>query len=179
MDASEQWLSSEIVIPNDGAPGVTNQYTMHMVGPDVNGVGGSKGVINGYATSRAYPQSPDPVSPTVSNSWLLEMRDVGDDSTEVMDNAEFRNNELPYDQDEYPGGATNFVQLETQGYNWNQSTTGINTFNTGPFTAPCGLIRIDFLFQTPVPGSNGDNIIEVCLVPGNHRGYLAETMEEF
>lgn len=176
--ASEDWLSSQIVIPNDGAPGVTNEYLLHMVGPDA---AGSKSMIQGYAESRNLPTSPDPTSMPggVDESWMQQMFDVGDDSSDVTNNAQFRNNDLPYDQTDYPGGETNFVQLETQGCNWNQSTVGINTYKTGAFTAPCGLIRVDFLDQLPVPGSTGVNLITVDLVPGSHRGYLAETMEEF
>jgi len=179
VDASEEWIGSQIAIPNDGAPGVTNEYTLHMIGELDSAIGNSKGIVQGYALSRAYPQSPDPIAPGVSTGWMSEMIDVGDDSGLVITNAEYNNNELPYDQDEYPGGETNFIQLETQGYNWNQSTTGINTWNTGPFTAPCGLLRVDFMDQSAVTGSNGYNIITVELVPGNHRGYLCETMEEF
>lgn len=108
------------------------------------------------------------------------MHDVGDNSDEIVQNAQDRNNDLPYDQNEYPGGKTNFNQLECQGYYLNQSTTGLNTFNTGPFTAPCGLLRIDFAGQAvPEPSLLLRNVITVTFVPGNHRGYLAETMEEF
>jgi len=176
VQLSPEWIQSQIVVPNDGAPGVTNEYSLHMVGPDVTT---SKGMIQGYSDSRDRPHSPDPDAPIISLGWMQEMFDVGGDSTDVTDNAQFRNNELPYNQDAYPGGSTNFVELETQGYNWNQSTVGINTFHTGPFTAPCGLIRIDFLNQAELAGSTNQNLITVELVPGNHRGYLCETMEEF
>jgi len=179
VDASEEWIGSQIAIPNDGAPGVTNEYTLHMVGELDSALGNSKGIIEGYALSRSYPQSPDPIAPGVSAGWMAEMIDVGDDSGLVVSNAEYNNNELPYDQNEYPGGEINFIQLETQGYSWNQSTVGINTWNTGPFTAPCGLIRVDFMYQTAVPGSSANNIVTIDLVPGNHRGYLCESMEEF
>ena len=171
---SEEWMPSEIVIPNDGAPGVTNQYTLHMVGPHVAGT--SKGLIQGYADSRAVPTSPDPSGPNIFNSWMQEMFDVGEDTGFVTNNAQNTNDELPYDQLDYPGGDTNLVQLETQAFNLNQSTIGRNTFNTGPFTAPCGLIRFDFTGQAE---SSEMNIICVELVPGSARGYLTETMEEF
>lgn len=171
--ASAEWEASQIVIPNDGAPGVTNEYQVHMVGPDT---GTSKGIIQGYADSRDRPHSPDPDAPVISLSWMQEMFDVGDDSQQVTDNAQFHNNELPYDQDNYPGGDTNLVQLETQGFQLNQSSIGRNTFNTGPFTAPCGLIRFDFSGQAE---TNELNIICVELVPGKSRGYLTESMEAF
>jgi len=178
LQSSPDWQSSEIVIPNDGAPGVTGQYNLHMVGADT---GASKGMIQGYCDSRAVPQSPDPVGPNVSASWMQEMFDVGNDNLQVTNNAQNRNDDLPYDQDDYPGGDANFVQLECQGYNLNQSTVGLNTFNTGPFTAPCGLLRIDVndVISSVSSGAGSFTIVTVELVPGNHRGYLAETMEEF
>ena len=58
---------------------------------------------------------------------------------------------------------------------WRQVTK----FNTGPFTAPCGLIRLDFRDQSAVGDVGTFNIVTVELVPGNHRGYLCESMEEF
>lgn len=176
---SEEWQNSEIVIPNDGAPGLTNEYELHMVGADS---ATSKGLIAGYAASRSFPQSPDPVSPTIgsADNWIRSMFDTGDDTSDVANNAAFRNNELPYDQTEYPGGDLNFIQLECQGYNLNQSSVGLNSWNTGPFTAPCGLIRFDFLNQLSLGGGDSNhNIITIELVPGSHRGYLCETMEEF
>jgi len=176
---SEEWEHSQFVIPNDGAPGVTNEYNFHMVGPEQNLPGNSKGIIEGYALSRVRPHNPDPSAPVVSGSWMQEMFNVGDESQQVTDNAQFHNNELPYDQVEYPGGEANFSQLETQGYVLNASTVGVTTFNTGPFTAPCGLIRLDFAGQTTVNTFGYYNIITVELVPGTHRGYLVETMEEF
>lgn len=177
LSISEEWLSSEIVLPNDGGPGVAGQYRLHMVGADVGGPTNSKGMIQGYADSRATPTSPDPTGPVISGSFLAEMFDDGSTLDEVAVNAQNRNDELPYDQDAYPGGSTNMVQLETQGFNLNQSTIGRNTYNTGPFTAPCGLIRLDFAGQDPA--NTEFNVITVELVPGSHRGYLCETMEDF
>jgi len=171
---AEEWLPSQIVIPNDGGiPGNTTEYLLHMVGASQPG---SKSIIDGYQFSRSYPQSPDPATPAVSTSWLSKLQDVGDNQSEIVDNAVDRNDELPYDQTNYPGGGNNFSQLETQGYVLNQSTVGVNTYNTGPFTAPCGIIRFDFHDQA---ASDQFNIVTVELVPGTHRGYLAETMEEF
>ncbi|AXH79158.1 MAG: hypothetical protein [Circular genetic element sp.] len=174
IDAPEEWQPSQVVIPNDGAVGNTVEYKLHMVGPTT---ATSKSIIGGYEFSRAYPQSPDPVGPTLEASWLNRLHDVGDNSDLIVANAQDKNAELPYDQDNYPGGSANFVQLETQGYVLNQSTVGQNTYNTGAFTAPCGIIRFDFHDQAP--GELLRNIITVELVPGNHRGYLAETMEDF
>lgn len=180
-----EWQHSQIVIPNvqaDASGSAVNpqEYALHMVGTNNNG-GLSRGIIDGYANSRSYPQSPDPATPDVgaADNWMRSMQDVGNDNAEVVDNATLRNHELPYDQDEYPGGQNNMNQLETQGYVLNASTVGVTTFNTGPFTAPCGLIRLDFQEQS-VTGDIGTwNVVTIDLVPGNHRGYLCETMEEF
>lgn len=173
---SEEWEASQIVLPNLVGPGVTSERTLHMVGPDrLN----SLGMIKGYAESRDVPHTPDPVGPDISQSWMSEMFNVGNDLTEITTNAQFNNDELPYDQTAYPGGGNNFINLETQGYVLNQSTVGVNTYNTGPFTAPCGLIRIDINGITTDETLGDYTIITIDLVPGSHRGYLAETMEEF
>ncbi|AXH73702.1 MAG: hypothetical protein [Cressdnaviricota sp.] len=181
---SENWQFSEIVIPNQtadasGSLTLPAQYSMHMVGPDTSGF--SRGMISGYQNSRNFPQSPDPVNPALgqATNWMMRMQDVGSDSGEVVQNATERNDELPYDQEEYPGVSANIGQLETQGYVLNASTVGVTTFNTGPFTAPCGLIRLDFQDQSASGDVGTYNIVTVELVPGNHRGYLCETMEEF
>lgn len=178
LAASDEWVASRIVVPNDGAVGVVGEYDLHMVGADS---ATSKGIIQGYADSRSVPQSPDPVAPAIRDGWMQEMFDVGDNATEITDNAQYENNELPYDQLTYPGGQTQFINLETQGYNLNQSTVGLNTFNTGPFTAPCGLIRIDIndVVSSVSAGAGSFTIVTVDLVPGSHRGYLCETMEAF
>ena len=177
IDNSEEWVGSEIVVPNDGAAGVNVNYTLHMIGPDGPL---SKGMIQGYADSRSVPESPAPSMPgNVSTSWMQEMFDVGNDSHDVADNAQNRNDELPYDQIAYPGGSGNFAELENQGYVLNQSTTGMNTMNTGPFTAPCGLIKIITDGQSADITKGDYTIVTVELVPGSHRGYLCETMEEF
>jgi len=180
---SEDWDSSQIVIPNAAADasGTVNQpveYELHMVGAST---ASSRGLIEGYQASRSYPQSPDPVTPVIGawDNWMGNMFDVGGDHSDVVDNATDRNDELPYDQTEYPGGPANFVELECQGYVNNMSTVGVTTFNTGPFTAPCGLLRFDFNGQTTEHTAGAYNIVTVELVPGKHRGYLAETMEEF
>ena len=64
-----EWEPSQIVVPNliaDASGSLVDpfEYLLHMVG--TNGHAGiSRGVLEGYADSRAYPQSPDPVSPAL------------------------------------------------------------------------------------------------------------------
>jgi hypothetical protein len=174
-----EWEYSQIVIPNFGAPGINYEPFLHMVGDDVGGAGGSKGMIKGYENSRAFPQSPDPVSPDIGNNanWFQSMFDVGDNNEDVLDNATDKNDDLPYDQDNYPGGDANmpFLQIVDESY-ITASTIGGKTSMRGS-TFPCGLIRIrnqsnDATGWTAVPK------LLVHLVPGTHRGYMAQPMQE-
>jgi hypothetical protein len=168
---SGEWDYSQIVVP-DPATGVASEYSLHMHGPTTPS---SKGIVAGYQSSRSYPQSPDPVSPAIAASWMNEMFDVGGDNTDVVDNATNRNDNLPYDQDQYPGGPSNYRYPENKAWCFNRSTTGVNTFNLGGFVAPCGILRIDQLYSN---GSPTDLIIEVELLPGHDRGLLLSDMQD-
>jgi len=176
-----EWENSQIVIPNliadaSGSLVDPKEYALHMVG--VNNFGSlSKGVLEGYADSRAYPQSPDPVSPVIGSdqNWLRNMFDVGNDSTEVTDNATDRNDNLPYPQVDYPGGEIQAPGLMVHDLSGITGTTigGTTRLKGGNF--PCGLVRV--LFDNT--GETSGNItLLIDLVPGDHRGYLAEPMTE-
>lgn len=170
---AEEWLYSEIVIPNDGAPGVTNEYNLVMVG---NSFGTYKSVVEGYVNSRNVPQSPDPLQPApVSTSWMQEMFDVGDNADEITDNAQFRNDQLPYDQDVYPGQLTNGGEMQLhREISFTGTTIGAHQGMEG-CNVPCGLIQIS---HNGVGLEANALTLQVMLVPGTHRGYLAESMLE-
>ena len=172
VPGQDEWAYSQIVVPNDGAPGVTGEYQLMMHGASF---GITKGLAEGYELSRARPFSPDPEAPQVSTSWLHDMFDVGDDSDLVTDNAQFRNNLVPYDEDAYPGASTNYIEMENQCFAFNTNTIAERRYSFGGFTAPCGLLRIDQLYSDD---SSNPLIVELMLVPGDHRGYLAEPMQE-
>ena len=165
-----EWDASQVVIPNDGAPGVTNEYFVQMNGAST---AAAKSIIGGYVFSRSYPQSPDPVSPAVETSWLNRMFDVGDENDDVLDNATDRNDELPYDQTQYPGSSGNFTGLQIHDQSTVTATTigGTTRLKGGNF--PCGLVRIQ---HNPLESSN--LVIQIDLILGNHRGYLCEPMTE-
>lgn len=174
--APGEWEASQIVIPNSGAPGVNVEWSLHMVGVNFNNPGLSRGIIEGYADSRAFPQSPDPVSPNMdsTNNWLSQMFDTGDNIGAVLDNATDKNDNLPYPQVDYPGGETQAPTLQTHDFAFITTSTigGITRLKGGNF--PCGLVRFDW-----VPSDTTSNIrIQIDLVPGSHRGYLAEPMTE-
>lgn len=179
-----EWEPSQIVVPNliaDASGSLVDpfEYLLHMVG--TNGHAGiSRGILEGYADSRAYPQSPDPVSPALDSdqNWMQRMFDVGNDGGEIIDNATDKNDELPYPQVSYPGGQNQLQGLESHDFAQIYATSattnvGIARLKGGNF--PCGLIAIDW---TP-SGDNAANILlQIDLVPGSHRGYLCEPMTE-
>jgi hypothetical protein len=180
-----EWEESQIVVPNliaDPSGSTVNpfEYTLRMVG--ANNFSGSRGIIDGYASSRAFPQSPDPVSPALQNdtNWFKQMFDVGNDDTEVIDNATNRNDDLPYPQADYPGGGTQSPTMEVVDLAEITSTTvgGTSRLKGGNF--PCGLFRLDLNNRaTPTsPPTFDQYALVIELVPGTHRGYMCEPMTE-
>lgn len=165
-----EWQYSQIAVPNDGAVGVTNNYSLTMHGADT---GSTKGMILGYAQSRSVPQSPDPVGPSVSTSWMNQMFDDGDNNANVMSLVQSFNDDLPYDQSNYPGADINYIYPENRAFILNSSTVGVRQYNTGSMVVPCGLLRIDQIYQ-----GDGDLILEVELLPGDDRGYMLADMQE-
>ena len=173
-----EWEATLIVLPNTASDGTSfvepSERLLHMNGNNVNGTV-SRGIIEGYADSRSYPQSPDPVSPDIASSqnWMARMFDVGNDINESLENATDRNDNLPYDQVNYPGGALNFAGLQIHDQSSITATTigGTTRLKGGNF--PCGLIRVQ---HTPLESAN--LVIQIDLVPGTHRGYLCEPMTE-
>ncbi|AXH78596.1 MAG: hypothetical protein [Circular genetic element sp.] len=168
-----EWEASQIVLPNFTGDTPAERF-LHMNGINVNGTA-SRGVIEGYADSRAYPQSPDPVSPDMDSTanWLARMFDDGNDIGEVLENATDRNDNLPYDQENYPGGQTNLPGLQIHDQSSITATTigGTTRLKGGNF--PCGLIRVQH-----IPLESANLVIQIDLVPGTHRGYLCEPMTE-
>ncbi len=177
FDAPDEWLHSSVVIPNDGGiVGQTVQYRLHMMGgntanpaPQLN----SQSLIKAYAESRSVPQSPDPSTPgNASIGLYTNMFNVGMDDSEVVANAEFRNDELPYNQDQYPGSANNAPDLElVNRIILNTSSTVPGKYTLAGSNFPCGLVKIK-------NEANNSFDLLVHLVPGTHRGYMAESMME-
>lgn len=166
-----EWLASQYVIPNEGTNTVTT-YDVHMIGDDnANG----KGLIKGYALSRALPFSPDPQTfNDLSENWMSQVMNQGTlQTSEVLDDLEARNDELPYGQLRYLGSNSDPIDEivdEVIFRNTAQRPAPGSRLSVGGFTAPCGLIRLNQL--------TGQTIrMYVDLVPGSHRGYLCESME--
>lgn len=176
--ATGEWDASLVVVPNaGGVAGNTQEYYLNMVGDDDPAPVQSKSIIKAYAESRGVPQSPDPVTlPGAEDSLFVQMFDKGMEQEDVVDNAIDRNDNLPYPQLDYPGGDTQAPGLEFHDFVTIFETNAVNGVGVqrlkgGNF--PCGLVSFDW---SPVSSSNV--LIQIDLVPGTHRGYLAEPMME-
>ncbi len=170
-----EWTRSLIEMPNDGGvPGATTGYAVKMHGDDT---ASSKALIQGYADSRAVPTEPDPVTQAGADTgWMNNVMDVGDNHEEIALNLQTIGEDLPYSQLEYPGGGGNAAEPELHAISIISATTvgGQTTVEGGNFQ--CGLIKI-----VPTLADTGEATavdLEVILVPGPHRGYLAEPMQE-
>ncbi len=173
-----EWEASQIVVPNvtadaSGSEVDPAEYFLHMVGANFGPGSVSRGMIDGYQYSRSYPQSPDPVSPAQDSgfNWMRTMFDVGADSDLIVDNATDRNDDLPYPQVDYPGGDTQAPGLQLHSAHAASTTTLSNRFTIPGCMVPCGLIK--FSNDTGVNAQ-----LQIHLVPGDHRGYLAEPMQD-
>lgn len=198
------WDYSTVQIPDATALSAdvrdVDAYDIILIGqsyPGVSPVTGNDAVslIEGYAAGRALPNVVDPNTPD-------DMRDTSSVSPENWAEAIFNDgmpqdsnvlrdlqtqNELapyPFENDGtnldtmYPGGANQLPQTQIHSWEYVTSTTvGSTTYVKGG-NFPCGLIRIDLTNQDPPTGEVLDVIIQIDMVPGNHRGYLCEPMTE-
>jgi len=190
-----EWEPSKMVIPyGPASPGNTNEVVIKAVGANYNG--GSDGVVGliaGYANSRALPQQLEPNAPTDSDdadgstpeNWLAATFNDGTDQTSVVieDNL-LENNQAPYPFEGdgthvdtmYPGGETQSPNLELHDVAFITGTTLGGTVRIKGGNFPCGLIEIGYLNMSDSQSANVTVLID--LVPGHHRGYLAESMTE-
>ncbi|MGA0380924.1 MAG: hypothetical protein ACO3NJ_09085, partial [Candidatus Poseidoniaceae archaeon] len=171
-----EWDWSEVTVPNAGGPGVAADYSLVMTG---NEGANTRAMIRGYQTSRARVEATTPDENNPQSSFLSDMFDVGSSTDNVVENATDHNDDSPYDRVNYPGGTSNGPGLQVHGIaNIVAQTTGtalgvdVTHMHGGLF--PCGLIEIDWN-ETE---NNANLAIQVHLVPGNYRGYLAPPMTE-
>lgn len=181
--AAYEWQASQIALPNDGGtPGLTEEYWMHVLGDDVAASApgaddGTKGMIHGYAEARARPQTQDP-NVVSTESWLIQMFDVGADSDEIWINVREKNDEPPYliDQESgaeyYPGGANQGSDLGEQCADL-QVTQFTRQSRAQGFLANCGL-----LYCNGTGDSLDDALVRIRLVPGFYKGFMARPMHE-
>ncbi len=166
------WDYSTLQIPNDPTTGLTDEYYMHVLGPDT---ADSKGLIDGYALSRSRPQEQDPNVP-LAEGWMNELFDVGENNEEIRDDLVEQNDRPPYAligaasvREAYPGGSEEFMTAQVHGF-CNFTTTTVSSKNSiqgGMFGL--GLIKIQ-------NNTAGDLQLLIHMMPGDHRGYLCEEL---
>jgi len=192
-----EWEASKIVFPDSSNPGTVKSMELIATGGNypAPGASGERAVslIQGYANSRGLPDVLDPNTPNDADdasgpfpqNWMQAIFNEGTtQSEEVLDDLTGENNLAPYPFENdgvhvdtmYPGGADQLAGTQIHALEPITGSTvgGVTYIKGGAF--PCGLIRIDIY--------NSDQILElntqlqIDLVPGHHRGYLAESMTE-
>jgi hypothetical protein len=192
-----EWEMSKFVIPDSSNPGFSTEREVIATGINYPGAGASGfnsvSLIEGYAASRGLPDVLDPNAPddaasvdgATPQNYLQALFNEGTNQDEqVIEDMISENNIAPYPFENdgvnldtmYPGGANQLAGLE-----WHDIVTifesnptngvGIQRAKGGNF--PCGLICIDH-----VPAEAANLVIQIDMIPGNHRGYLCEPMTE-
>lgn len=192
-----EWIPSKIVVPKTDGTDDVNNFELLATGASYPGAGASGlnavSLIEGYAASRALPYSPDPNVPSDASdasgptpeNWMAALFNDGIEQADaVITDAVFENNEAPYPFENdgtnvdtmYPGGANQLSGTHIHAIEpISGSTVGGVTYIKGG-TFPCGLIRIDVYNNDQALELNTQ--LQIDLVPGTHRGYLAERMTE-
>ena len=192
-----EWEASKVVVPL--TDGTDNAFSRELIAVGANYPGnGASGLqalslIEGYASSRGLPDVLSPNAPDDAASvngitpqnWMAAIFNEGTDQDDhVLDDMISENNIAPYPFENdglhtdtmYPGGANQLTGLEwhdfVQIYESN-ATNGISVQRLKGGNFPCGLLCVDW---TPTESAN--LVIQIDLVPGNHRGYLCEPMTE-
>jgi hypothetical protein len=201
-----EWESSKVFVPlaTPADPTATADREIIAVGSNYPGAGASGlnavSMIEGYAASRGLPNILDPNTPTdaadaagnTPANWMQAIFNEGTDQAEdVLAELITENNVSPYpfeggpDQANplvpyadtmYPGGANQLTGLQVHDFEKITGTTiGSTTYLRGG-SFPCGLIKIalynysfDYVMQP---------VIQINLMPGDHRGLLCAPMTE-
>ncbi|AXH78932.1 MAG: hypothetical protein [Circular genetic element sp.] len=192
-----EWEASKVVIPlTDGSD---NAFSREMIAvgasyPGNSAVTGLNAVslIDGYASSRGLPNVLDPNAPddaasvngAAPQNWMAAIFNQGTDQDDlVLDDMITENNLAPYPFENdgtnldtmYPGGANQAPSLEIHDTSFITGTTLSGTTRVKGGNFPCGLVRFEY---TNTSDTTGNLVIQIDLVPGNHRGYLCEPMTE-
>jgi hypothetical protein len=189
-----EWQPSKFVIPSAGSGVITREILA--TGPSYPGAGASTfdavSLIEGYASSRALPQPEVPHTPAdaedasglTPENWLAALFNQGiAQDEEVLEDMITENNQAPYPFEDdgtnldtmYPGGANQAPGLVEHDFQYITGTTvGGHTY-LAPGCFPCGLMKIQTSATLP-PGVQLFQGLWIELVPGDHRGYMAESM---
>lgn len=192
-----EWEYSSIFVPvafgaeqPDGTD-LMQEFKMYWTGASYGGAASgfdAVSLIEGYAASRLLPNVLDPNTPgdaddtsnTTPENWMSAIFNEGTTQMQdVIDDLTSENNIAPYPFENdgtnsdtmYPGGANQAPGPQIHDLSFATATTvgGTTRLKGGNFMG--GLIRLDYQNVSP-------STLQVHLVPGNHRGYLAQSMKE-
>ena len=189
-----EWEYSQYCIPvGTASPGATGDREIVWTGANYPGVGASGqdavSLIEGYAASRGLPDILDPNTPDDaasvdgfnSQNWLSAVFNEGTDQTEdVLESMIDENNLAPYPFEndgtatdtQYPGGANQAPGAQAHMTALVSPTTigGRTNIEGGNFQG--GLVKIT--------NNTGDAAMTmfIHLVPGPHRGYMCQAMQD-
>ncbi len=189
------WDMSEIIIPNiasSAVPGAVSENEIIWTGANYpgNGASGKNSVslIEGYAASRGLPDIRDPNAPSdaadvnsaTPENWISATFNEGTSQIdEVLEDMITENNLAPYPFEndgthtdtQYPGGANQAPGPAEHDLGFVTSTTvgAVTLLNGGNFQG--GLIKIGL-------EHDGSSLLQVHLVPGSHRGYMCQPMQD-
>ena len=171
-----EWDYSRLVHVDD-AEASFDEWYLHLIGGDVSDT--DKGLILAYQDSRATVQPEDPELPGEysTNMYAMLAEDVDLAAGEVAQNMEDRNDEPPYDHDDYPGTDVNADSPWLQEFAVASSTVPQATLPG--FIAQCGLIRFLLIGHAAANGAVDTaptTMIQVHLVPGSYKGVAAFPM---
>lgn len=160
-----EWVQSCVQMPNDPTTGLTDEQFLVMTGP---GNSARNPIIEAYAQSRAAVNASEPALPAgYDTNWMVQLFDSGENFEEIAADLQADNDVPPYPQFEYVGSlgpvVHDYVTLTTT------SVGGQTIAKGGMF--PCGLIKFGFS-----SGVTQNYIIQIDLVPGSTRGYMATPM---
>ncbi len=198
-----EWEYSKQIVPKtDGTDGVNN-FEIIWTGANYPG-GGASGLnavslIEGYAASRGLPDIRDPNAPddaydvdgATPENWMSATFNEGttqDDN--VLTDLVTENNKAPYPFENdgthtdtmYPGGANQPAgvgsKLELHDVVGVSATTVGNITKMSGSNFQGGLIRIDTTDLSNVGSGASSLSLLVHLVPGTHRGYMCQPMQD-
>jgi hypothetical protein len=181
-----EWKYSTFVMPQHdvdlvtGEPLPADETNVHLIGPNLINPGDgsfySAGLVQSYALSRATVQPEDPfVPPGMSDSFFNLLTDSGSQEPELALVIEAENDQPPYDQVNYPGGATNAfypVTTATQVANVNHPNAMVDGM-----LAQCGLL--EFVVTAQKDGefvATPELQLRVTYAPGMYKGVAAIDM---
>ncbi len=194
------WDYSEFTIPTSGNTGNATDFEVIWTGASFPGAApGSTldavSLIEGYAASRGLPEIRDPNAPADASdvgptgtpeNWIGALENEGtDQDKDVITNLLEDNNQAPYPYEndgtavdtQYPGGANQLPGLQVHDSLLVTSTTVGGKTSSHGANFQGGLIRIDTNINAPISETTGVSCL-VHLVPGPHRGYMCQSMQD-